>query len=111
MIEVTELAHDRLQEYLAQNNISSPIRLMLMQGGCSGSALGLAIDEPQENDEVVTLKDLTFLIEDSLLQQLGEISIDYTDAGARTGFSITSSNPIEGGGCSSGSCGSGGCGC
>jgi len=40
----------------------------------------------------------------------GGITVDYIDAGPRSGFGITSVNPIsKGGGCSSGSCGDGSC--
>ena len=33
MLEVTVLAVEKLKEYLAQNNISSAVRVALMQGG------------------------------------------------------------------------------
>jgi len=50
-------------------------------------------------------------VEDSLLEKCGEIKLEYIEAGPRSGFGITSTNPIsDGGGCSSGSCGTSGCG-
>lgn len=33
MLEVTELATKNLKDYLEQNNIDSPVRVALMQGG------------------------------------------------------------------------------
>jgi len=45
------------------------------------------------------------------MKNCGAIKIDYADAGYRSGFSITSTIPLSGGGggcggsCSSGSCG------
>ncbi len=33
MLEVSDLAVDKLKEYTAQNNIDSAIRVALMQGG------------------------------------------------------------------------------
>jgi hypothetical protein len=33
MLEVTVLAVEKLKEYLSQNNISSAVRVALMQGG------------------------------------------------------------------------------
>ncbi len=33
MLEVTDLAQTKLQAYLEDNNISSPVRVALMQGG------------------------------------------------------------------------------
>jgi iron-sulfur cluster assembly protein len=73
--------------------------------------LGLALDEPKENDKVYDQDDLTFLVEESLVETCGTINVEYVDAGPRSGFGITSANPIGGGGgCSSGSCDSGSCG-
>jgi len=113
MLVVTSEANEKLIEYMKTNNVSSPLRVALMQGGCSGPSLGLALDEQKSDDEVVKQQDLTFLVGKELLQQCGEITVDYQDAGSRSGFSISSTNPLPGGGggCTSGSCGSGGCGC
>jgi iron-sulfur cluster assembly protein len=113
MLEVTDLANEKLLEYMKANNITSLLRVALMQGGCSGPSLGLALDEEKPTDELFARQGLTFLVEKNLHQQCGNITVDYLDAGSRSGFSITSANPLPdtGGGCSSGSCGSGGCGC
>jgi iron-sulfur cluster assembly protein len=70
----------------------------------------LALDEPKENDKVYDESELTFLVEDSLLETCGTINVEYIEAGPRSGFGISSANPISGGGCSSGDCGSGSCG-
>ena len=113
MLEVTDLANTKLLEYLKSNNISSSLRVALMQGGCSGPSLGLALDEQKATDETFDRQDLTFIVEKSLMQLCGTILVDYVDAGSRSGFAISATNPlpVTGGGCSSGSCGSGGCGC
>lgn len=113
MLDVSDLANEKLNEYMKSNNLSSSLRVAVMQGGCSGPALGLALDDVKETDESFVKKDLTFLVEKSLLEQCGTISVDYVDAGSSSGFSISSANPLPGAGdgCSSGSCGSGGCGC
>ncbi|BHH85613.1 IscA/HesB family protein [Desulforhopalus sp. 52FAK] len=113
MLVVTSQANEKLVEYMKDNNISSSLRIALMQGGCSGPSLGLALDEKKPGDELFEEQTLTFLIEKHLLEQCGDITVDYLDAGSRSGFSISSKNPLPGAGtgCSSGSCGSGGCGC
>jgi iron-sulfur cluster assembly accessory protein len=113
MLDVTAQANEKLVGYMKENNITSALRVVLMQGGCSGPTLGLALDEQKPLDEMFQKQDLTFLIEKNLLQQCSDIKIDYLDAGSRSGFSISSSSPPPGvgSGCSSGSCGSGGCGC
>lgn len=113
MLDVTTVANEKLVGYMKDNNISSALRVMAIQGGCSGPSLGLALDEEKPLDEVFQQQDLKILIEKTLLQQCGSITIDYVEAGSRSGFNISSTNPLPGGGggCSSGSCGSSGCGC
>ena len=113
MLVVTSKANEKLIEYMKDNNISSSLRVALMQGGCSGPSLGLALDEKKSEDELFERQNLTFLVAKDLLEQCGGITVDYLDAGNRSGFSISSSNPLPGAGsgCNSGSCGSGGCGC
>jgi len=70
----------------------------------------LALDEPKDNDKTFMEDTLTFLVEEGLLASSGTIKVDFLEAGYRSGFSITSTNPISGGGgCSSGSCSSGSC--
>jgi len=70
----------------------------------------LALDEPKDTDKIFEDSALTFLVEESLLTTCGGIKVDFVEAGYRSGFNISSTNPIGGGGCSSGSCGSGTCG-
>ena len=111
MLDVTAEANAKLLEYIQTNSIDSAIRVFLSAGGCSGPSLALALDEKKPTDSSFLLLGLHFLVEESLLAQCGTIKIDYLEAGSRSGFSISSANPLPGGGCSSGSCGSGGCGC
>jgi len=71
----------------------------------------LALDEPKDNDKTFQEDSITFLVEEGLLTTCGAIKVDFIEAGYRSGFSITSTNPVSsGGGCSSGSCSSGSCG-
>lgn len=112
MLEVTAQANEKLVEYMQENNITSSLRVFVTQGGCSGPALALALDEEKQGDEVFQKADLVFLVEKTLLEQCGSISVDYLDADSRSGFSVQSANALAGGGgCSAGSCGSEGCGC
>ena len=107
---VTDLAVSKLKEYMEHNKIDSALRVALMQGGCSGPSLGLALDEPKDNDKIFKNDTLKFLIEKSLLETCGSIKVEYIDAGPRSGFGITSAIPLPGGGGCGGSCSSGTCG-
>ena len=95
---------------MEQNNIDSALRIALMQGGCSGPSLGLALDEPKNNDTIFENNSLKFLIEKGLLETCGSINVEFIDAGPRSGFGITSAKPLGGGGGCGGSCSSGSCG-
>ena len=61
-----------------------------MQGGCSGSSLGLVHDEPKNNDKIFDNSSLKFLIEKRLLETCGSIDMEFIDAGPRSEFGITS---------------------
>lgn len=106
MLQVTDTANAKLSEYLAENNIESALRVFV-QGGCSGPALGLALDEKRPEDEEYQFAPLTFLVEKDLLKQCGTITVDYIDSGSHSGFSVVPEIALPGGGgCSSGSCSS-----
>jgi len=72
--------------------------------------LGLALDEPKENDVKVEEGDLTFLVDNDLMNNCGDIKVDFIESGMRSGFTISSRIPVSGGGGCGSSCGSGGCG-
>ncbi len=110
MLKIKAIANAKLTEYMTDNNINSPLRVALMNGGCAGMTQGLALDEEKENGTSFTEGGLTVLVDKGLLLQCGEIEVDSVENVENPGFAISSKNPIEVGGCSSGSCGSGGCG-
>lgn len=108
MLKVTSLATEKLNEYMAQNKLTSALRISLMNGGCSGRVLGLSLDEFKPGDATFEEGGLSFVVERSLFEMCGTISLDYVDSPTSQGFSLSPEKPISGGGCSS--CGSGSCG-
>lgn len=102
MFEVTPKAVENLKNYLQENKVESDVRIALMQGGCSGASLGMALDTAGAGDKTFTEDEINFIVEESLLESCGDIKVDFVDAGYRSGFAITSTNPIGGcGSCSS----------
>jgi len=69
----------------------------------------LALDEPKDTDKVFEEGGLKFLVDNGLQDKCGAVKVDFIEAGYRSGFSITSANPLSSGGSSCGSC-SGSCG-
>lgn len=115
MLEVTESALGNVKDYLSQQKIESAVRITMMSGGCSGSSLGLAIDDAKENDNVFDHDGVSFLVDKELSDICGAIKVDFIEdksggcGCAGGGFAVTSENPLSGGSCSC-SCGSGSCG-
>ncbi|MCX7982394.1 MAG: hypothetical protein N2572_05755 [Syntrophales bacterium] len=64
----------------------------------------MALDEQNENDEVIEEKGVTFLIEKDLLKEVKPIQVDFITTPMGSGFRLTSALP-SGGACG-GSCSS-----
>ncbi|MCI5208626.1 MAG: adhesin [Candidatus Electrothrix sp. ATG2] len=116
MLEVTEAAASNVKEYLKQQNIDTAVRITMMSGGCSGPALGLALDEAKEDDLTFEQDGVNFLVEKGLAETCGTITVDYLESSSGCGcsgggFNVTSEKPLAGAGdgcgcsCTSGSCG------
>ena len=118
MLEITVLATEKLSQYIADNNVDSPVRIAMMQG-CAGPALGLALDEQKDNDSVMDKDSFKLIVDHDLNEVCGTIKIDFIEptesgcgCGGGGGFALTTENPLPGAGeagCG-GSCSSG-CGC
>ena len=57
--------------------------------------MALALDEPNENDDLFEDKGYSFCINKKLLKQVSHVTIDYLP----TGLSITPAAPLSGRGC------------
>ena len=90
MFEVTQNASEKIKELLKDKDNIPGIRIALSQGGWSGPSLGLALDEPQDNDEVFNDRDLTYIVEKGLYELVKPIKVDYVNTYMGTGFDISS---------------------
>jgi len=103
MLTVTDKASEVIKDFLKDKKADASIRVFL-NNGCSGSSLGMALDEARnETDEVIQTSGTTFVIEKDLLSQVKPINIDFITTPQGAGFKLTSSLP-EGDGCGSCSC-------
>jgi Fe-S cluster assembly iron-binding protein IscA len=100
MITVTETARNEVAEYFKAHPKNN-IRVFLMEGGCGGPSLAMAIDEKKNTDEVFEIAGVSYVIEKGLLEKATPLEIDFQGMG----FKINSSLVLEGG-CSGCSCGS-----
>ena len=105
MLTITDTAQSEVAEYFKTHEKNN-IRIFLMDGGCSGPQLAMALDEKHENDKVYEIADVSYVIDKDLLEKAQPVEIDFMGMG----FKINSTLEL-GGGCSGCSCGddSGGC--
>ena len=99
MFQVTEKANEMISKFFEGKDEVNPIRIFLSQGGWSGPSLGMALDEPKDDDEIVKNNGFTFLINKDLYEQAKPINVDFIDSGWGQGFSISSNLQLGGGGC------------
>jgi iron-sulfur cluster assembly protein len=109
MIQVTDAAADKVRDYLAREKESLPqggLRLYAQAGGCSGVRYGLALDEPQEGDQVFETAGIHVIVDAMSLEHLEDATVDYRDGEGGEGFAILSPKATAGcccgedGGCS-----------
>jgi len=106
VFEITEKASDRIKELLKDREGALSVRLTLMQDGCSGPMVGLALDGKRDDDESFEDRGITFVAEKAFFETIKPVSIDYVTTPMGEGFNITSSLPRAAGACGSccGSC-------
>ncbi len=108
-MNVTDTAAERLMAIAAELGITEEqgLRLFTRGGGCacSGPSFGMAIDNAEAGDRVVTLSGIKFIVDETSAETLDGASIDWIDDVMRSGFTIEAPNAQSGGGCG---CGGGG---
>ena len=107
MFEVTETALEKIKVYLQQQEETSPIRVVLSQGGWSGPSLGMALDELKDDDETFDNDGVTFLVNKDLYEQVKPIKVDFIESPLGARFHVISKLSMqksEGGSCGSCSC-------
>lgn len=101
MFTITEEAQAQVAEYFKGKEIQ-PVRLFLNQG-CGGASIAMALDSKKEGDEIFTVSGIDYVMQADFLKEAEPLIVDFSESG----FVISSSLKLGGGGCSS--CGSGSC--
>jgi Fe-S cluster assembly iron-binding protein IscA len=101
MINVTREAGQAIMNYLLAQKIDSRTLRVYLGGGCGGSSLRLVLDEAGDSDALYESDGLSYTIEKSLEEQLGDIAVSLISEEGEEYFNITSTNPPLdlGGGC------------
>lgn len=100
------------------------LRIYVEGGGCGGMQYGMAFDDKQANDAVISAHGVEIVVDGMSADYLRGSTVDFDDSLQGAGFKIINPNANSGGGCGcshggesqGGGCGSGGeshggCGC
>lgn len=90
MLEVSEEASENIKKFLEEQEGSQPIRILMTEGGWRGPYLVMALDDQKEDDEVITDRGVTFVVERALLERVKPIRIGYTHSAVGSGYTIDS---------------------
>ena len=105
---VTDTAAEQLGVLIKEHEIVEPqgLRLFARSGGCacSGPAFGMTIDAPTDEDSVIVVAGIRFVVDPLSAGNLDGASIDYVDDVMRKGFTIEAPNAVaaEGAACACG---------
>jgi Fe-S cluster assembly iron-binding protein IscA len=87
MIEITDIAKDKIKEALNKNP-GKYLRILVEGYGWGGPRLGLALDEPEANEAAIPVNGLDVLISDEVKSLAESSTLDYINESYREGFTI-----------------------
>ena len=90
MFEVSEEAIQKMKQFLAEQQTTKAIRILMDEGGWKGPHLIMALDSQKEDDEVFNEAGVTFIIEKSLFDRAKPIHIGYTHSALGSGYTFQS---------------------
>lgn len=103
---ISEEAYKEFKAFLDENEVENySIRINLAGFGCSGPAFNISVDDVKEGDLTEKVQDITFVVEEKLVDEFGGFKLLSTEENEGRGLSLKPIIEVEGG---CGSCG-GGC--
>ena len=88
MMQITDTAKERIQEILG-NNSGKYLRLFIQGMGWGGPTMGMALDEPKDNEQPVNVNGIDILVEDFARPIVDGTKIDYIENPDGKGFVVT----------------------
>lgn len=100
MIQLTELAADKIKQQLDKRGKGLGIRIGVKTSGCSGFAYVLEfVDEPQDIDERFESNGVNVFVDPKSLLYVAGLNIDWTKKGLNEGFEFINPNETARCGC------------
>ena len=102
MLTVTDKAFNQIRQVQLEENDTSPLRIFIQGGGCSGFNYGFTFDEIQADDDFVLEKDgIKVLVDAMSMSYLEGAEIDYKKDLTSAQFVIKNPNATNTCGCGS----------
>lgn len=100
MIQLTELAADKIKQQLDKRGKGLGIRIGVKTSGCSGFAYVLEfVDEPQDIDEQFESNGVNVFVDPKSLLYVSGLNIDWAKKGLNQGFEFINPNETARCGC------------
>ncbi|HOF58019.1 MAG TPA: hypothetical protein PLA81_07175 [Syntrophorhabdaceae bacterium] len=90
MITVTEKAFEKIEQSIGGREGPQSIRVFRTEGDWKGPHLSMAFDDPKDDDQIITERGITFIIEKTLFDRAKPINIDYVESVLGPGFVLKS---------------------
>ena len=102
MLTVTDKAFNQIRQVQLEENDTSPLRIFIQGGGCSGFNYGFTFDDKQADDDFVLEKNgIKVLVDAMSMSYLEGAEIDYKKDLTSAQFVIKNPNAINTCGCGS----------
>lgn len=103
MIQITDVAVDKIKELLAAQEVPNLfLRVGVQPGGCSGFSYAMGFDDEQaDSDKVIQFQSLKVVVDEESYKYLNGLEIDFQDAGMGGGFTMNNPNAQATCGCGS----------
>lgn len=107
IVKISDKATVEFLQFLKDNEVTADkVRIHFAGMGWGGPTFNLVLDDKKDTDNTEVIENLTFLVDKSVTEQFGTLTILCGEENGRGGFSIEPETKPDGGGCSScSSCG------
>jgi Fe-S cluster assembly iron-binding protein IscA len=82
MFQVTPQATRHMAKYFEDKDIS-PVRIFYNSGGCGPPSFAMALDEPNDSDEVFEIDGFIYVVNRQMLNEIQPITVDFKTIGFR----------------------------
>lgn len=88
LVKVTDEAKVKLEEILGQDKSDKALRIYVAAFGWGGPSFGMALEEPKDDDLVVSTDGFKFIMEQDFQELYNKFTIDYSSGLLRRGFTV-----------------------